>query len=148
MTRKAPLVEGLAAKGVEYHDDGDVDIQTVSESDLAKVAADEAFMNERVKILLMPTTDANAAPFAQVSVNGEGVFIHRNIPTWVKRKHLEVVARMKETRVSQDMTPNASGEITTASLRGHTGLVYPFTILEDKNPKGGAWIANVLAEQG
>jgi len=55
---------------------------------------------------------------------------------------------MKETRCSQDMTPNASGEITTASLRWHTGLVYPFTILEDKNPKGGAWIANVLAEQG
>lgn len=145
-SKKSELVEGLVAKGIEYRDDSAIDIQKVSESDLAKLAASEAFMEERVKIVIHPTTDANAPPFAQVSVNGEGAIVGRNIPTWVKRKHLEVLARMKETRVSQDMTPNASGEITTASLRGHSGLAYPFAVIEDKNARGGAWLANILAE--
>ena len=85
---------------------------------------------------------------ADLSVNGVNVRIARNVPTWIKRMHLEVLARMKETRVTQDLTPNREGEITMDSLRGNTGLAYPFTVLQDKNPKGGAWLANVLAERG
>lgn len=34
------------------------------------------------------------------------------------------------------------------SLRAHTGLAYPFTVIRDENPKGGAWLANILAERG
>jgi len=31
------------------------------------------------------------------------------------------------------------------SLAFH-GLAYPFTVLEDKNPKGRAWLLSVLAQ--
>lgn len=123
------------------------DIQTVAESDMERTASDEAFMHEPVKILVYPSTDHNATPYATVSVNGDTAVVFRNVPTVVKRKHVEVLARMVETRVSQDMTPNASGEITRASLRGAHGLVYPFQVLEDKNPRGAQWLANVLAER-
>lgn len=145
--KHSAVVEGLIAKGADKLDD-QIDVQNVSETDLRKIAADEAFMHEQVKIIVLPTTDMNAPPYATISVNGEGVVIQRNVPTVVKRKHLEVLARMKETRISQDLTPNRDGEINVSSLRGHTGLAYPFTVIHDPNPKGGAWLQNVLAERG
>ncbi len=144
---RAVIVEGLVAQASKNITD-QVDVQKVAESDLAKVAAEESLMHEEVTVMLMPTTDANAPPYAILNVNGDRAVVPRNRPVPIKRKFLEVLARMKETRVSQDLTPNRDGEITVDSLRGHTGLVYPFTIISDKNPKGGAWLANVLAEAG
>lgn len=143
MTKPKVNIEGL----IKQVDD-QPDVQTVGESDLSRVAAEEAFMHELVKIIVHSSADANAAPYVHLSVNGEGCTVFREVPSYVRRKHLEVLARMKETRISQNMNPDPQGEITTASLRGHTGLAYPFTVLEDKNPKGGAWLANVLAERG
>ena len=96
--------------------------------------------------LTLPTTDANASPYATLSVNGERVIVRRAVKTVVKRKHVEVLARMKETRYSQDLNPNSNGEITTDSVRGHSALAYPFTVLEDPSPKGGAWLEHILAE--
>jgi hypothetical protein len=74
------------------------------------------------------------------------VVIARNNPTRVKRKVLEVLARMKETRWLQSVPEGYTGQIDMGSLRGHTGFAYPFTVLEDKNPKGAAWLANIMAE--
>lgn len=147
MSKKhSEVVSGLIAKGATNLDD-QIDIQNVAESDLASTAADEAFMHERVKVLIHSTTDANAPPYFRGGVAQHQETIFRDVPTWIFRKTLEVLARMKETRVAQDLTPNAQGEITTASLRGYTGLAYPFVVLEDKNPKGAAWLANILAER-
>jgi hypothetical protein len=147
MAKQSIVVEGLQAKGA-IHIDDQPDVQTVAESDLSRVAGEESFMHEDLKILVHSTTDANGSPYVRLNVGGDAVNVFREYPTYVKRKHIEVLARMKETRISQDMTPNAQGEITMASLRGHTGLAYPFSVLEDKNPKGGAWLANILAERG
>lgn len=145
--RNSQVVQGLIDQGATGLDD-QPDIQTVAESDLARVAADEAFMNEQVVVIVMASTDANAAPYVNLNVNGDRAVVFRDRPTIIRRKHLEVLARMKETRVSQDLTPNPQGEITMDSLRAHTGLAYPFTVIKDDNPKGGAWLANVLAERG
>lgn len=144
--KHAPIVQGLIDKGATKIDD-QIDVQNVAESDLSKVAADEAFMHEKVKIVIHPTTDANASPYFRGGVGSDQETVFRNVPTYVYRKTLEVLARMKETRVSQDMTPNNQGEITINSLRGHTGLAYPFAVIEDRNPKGAAWLANILAER-
>lgn len=145
MAKKSAHIEGLVAQGVKVEEDH-TDIQLVSESDLGAIAADEAFMHEDVVVLIMPTTDPNAPPYATVNVNGDMKVIPRNIPTRVKRKHLEVLARMRETRWVQAVPEGYNGQIDMGSLRGHTGLCYPFTVIEDKNPKGGAWIANIMAE--
>lgn len=147
MARKSETIVGLEKQGVVLVDDQQ-DVQLVAESDLAATAASEAFMHEILEIMVFPTTDITAAPYATVSVNGQTAVVPRNQPVKLPRKHVEVLARMKETRVTQDMTPNRDGEITTAALRGATGLAYPFSVLKDPNPKGAAWLANVLAEQG
>ena len=47
---------------------------------------------------------------------------------------------MKETRWLQSVPEGYMGQIDMGSLRGHTGFAYPFTVTEDKNPKGGAWL--------
>lgn len=145
MAKKSAQIEGLIEKGVVIVDD-QPDIQLVSQSDLSEVAASEAFMNEEVIIVIMPTTDPNAPPYATVDVNSERKIIGRNQPTRIKRKHLEVLARMKETRWLQQIPEGYSGQIDMGSLRGHTGFAYPFNVMEDKNPKGGAWLANIMAE--
>lgn len=145
MPRKTEAEQSLIARGLELEDDN-VDIQVVSQTDLGSVAADEKFMNEMVKVVIHPTTDPNASPYALLNVNGERVVVLRNTPTDIKRKHLEVLARLKETRWVQSVPDGFIGQIDQGSLRGHTGLVYPFSVLEDKNPKGGTWVANILAE--
>jgi hypothetical protein len=145
MSKKSTHIEGLIEQGVQVIDD-QPDIQLVSETDLGKLAADEKFMHEDVTVVIMATTDANAAPYATVNVNGDMRVIHRNVPTRVKRKHLEVLARLKETRWLQSVPDGYIGQIDMGTLRGHTGLAYPFTVVEDKNPKGGAWLANILGE--
>ena len=138
-------IEGLEARGIEVVESPGIEPIT-GNPDLARIAAEEAFMNDFMKIMIFPTTDANASPYATLSVNGERVIVRRAVKTVVKRKHVEVLARMKETRYSQDLNPNSNGEITTDSVRGHSALAYPFTVLEDPSPKGGAWLEHILAE--
>jgi hypothetical protein len=147
MAKASTQIEGLKEKGVVLIDD-QPDVQLVTETDLATVARDEAFMHEVLEIMIFPTTDPAAPPYAQLNVNGDRAVVPRAVPVRVRRKHVEVLARMKETRVTQDMNPNREGEITTDNLRANTGLVYPFSVLKDPNPRGGAWLANVLAERG
>jgi hypothetical protein len=145
MARKSEHIASLLDAGVDVIDD-QPEIQVVSETDLGKLAADESFMNEIVTIVVHPTTDPNAAPYCVLNVNGERAVVFRNAPAKLKRKFVEVLARLKETRWLQSVPEGYVGQVDMGSLRGHTGLVYPFSVTEDKNPKGSAWLANILAE--
>ena len=68
----------------------------------------------------------------------------RGVPTTVKRKYVEILARMKETKYTQ-VTRNPSAPDQIDMVARH-GLSYPFDLVEDKNPRGRAWLQNVLAE--
>lgn len=132
--------------GIEIPDD-QVDIQTVAETrDFSKLASDEAFMNEVVTVLVHESTDPNQPPHIILNVNGTNMPVIRGVPTLMKRKYLEVLARMKETRYTQ-RTPNPS-EPDRIVMEPKTAQVYPFAVHEDKNPRGRAWLANVMAERG
>jgi disulfide oxidoreductase YuzD len=114
-------------QGIEIIDDEPV-IETVAESrDFSKLAADEAFMNELVTVMVHATTDENQPNHVVV-----------------KRKYVEILARMKETKYTQ-VTRNASAPDQIDMVARH-GLSYPFDLVEDKNPRGRAWLQNVLAE--
>lgn len=127
--------------------DSDVDLETISsDKDLSKIASDEAFLNELVKIRVATTTDPNAPPYATVTVNDvrNRVQIPRGAVVPVKRMHVEVLARMRETKYRQhqnNMDPEA-GNV----LHPTHAMVYPFEIVEDKNPLGRAWYERILAE--
>lgn len=133
-----------ADNGIEIVDDAPV-IETVAESsDFGAMAANESFMNELVTILVHSTTDENQAPHVIVNCNGVNQPIMRGMPMQVKRKYVEILARMKETRYSQ-VTRNPSAPDQIDMVARH-GLSYPFDLVEDKNPKGRAWLNHVLAE--
>lgn len=130
--------------GVEIIDDEPV-IETVSASkDFRQLAADEAFMNELVTVMVHSTTDENQAPHIIVNCNGVNQPIMRGIPTKIRRKYLEILARMKETKYTQ-VTPNPAAP-DVSELRPRHGLAYPFEVVDDENPRGRAWLQNVLAE--
>lgn len=131
-------------QGIEISDDQPV-VETVAEStDFSKLAASEAFMNELVTIMIHSTTDENQAPHVIVNCNGMNQPIVRGIPTKIRRKYVEILARMKETKYTQ-VTRNPSAPDQIDMIARH-GLAYPFDLLDDDNPKGRAWLQNVLAE--
>ena len=132
-------------QGMEIIDDEPI-IETVAESrDFSKLAADEAFMNELVTVMVHSTTDENQPNHVVVNCNGMNQPLIRGVPTTVKRKYVEILARMKETKYTQ-VTRNASAPDQIDMVARH-GLSYPFDLVEDKNPRGRAWLQNVLAEQ-
>jgi hypothetical protein len=131
-------------QGMEIIDDEPV-IETVAESrDFSKLAADEAFMNELVTVMVHSTTDENQPNHVVVNCNGMNQPLIRGVPTTVKRKYVEILARMKETKYTQ-VTRNASAPDQIDMVARH-GLSFPFDLVEDKNPRGRAWLQNVLAE--
>jgi hypothetical protein len=147
MTKQtSQLIQGLQKKGVEVIDDQSV-IEPVTQGDFKKEVEDEVFMNEPVTVLIFPTTDVNAPPYVCLSVNGERAVVSRAVPTTIKRKHLEVLARMKETRYTQPgLQKGGLVEMGLESLVGHTAHAYPFNILRDDNPRGSEWLMHVMAE--
>ena len=130
--------------GMEIVDDAPI-IETVAESrDFSQLAADEGFMNELVEVMVHATTDENQAPHVIVNCNGTNQPIIRGVPTKVRRKYVEILARMKETKYSQ-VTRNPAAPDQIDMVARH-GLAYPFELMNDPNPRGRAWLQNVLAE--
>lgn len=125
--------------------DGEPVIEPVSAAaDFRALAANEAFMNEIVTVMVHATTDENQAPTVIVNCNGVNQPIQRGVPTPIRRKYLEILARMKETKYTQ-VTPNPAAP-DVSEMRARHGLAYPFELVADDNPKGRAWLNNVLAE--
>lgn len=132
------------AQGIEISDDEPA-VETVAESvDFGRLAADESFMNEFVTVMVHSTTDENQAPHVIVNCNGMNQPIIRGYPTKIRRKYLEILARMKETKYTQ-VTRNPAAPDQIDMIARH-GLAYPFDLVEDPNPRGRAWLQNVLAE--
>lgn len=138
------MAKGQPIQGIELHEEH-VTVDPVSGNvDFRQLASDEAFMNEMVTVMVHPTTDENQPPHVIVNCNGTNQPIIRGVPTIVKRKYVEILARMKETKYTQ-VTPNPSAPDVT-EMRARTALAYPFDLMEDKNPRGRGWLQNVLAE--
>lgn len=128
--------------------------EIIHASDDADYMADLAMMEEPVTIRLEPSSDKNAATAFPVWVNGRKAEVYQNgrwdeigyLPTGrvlvVKRKVLEVIARAKvdtvHTRV-QEMDSERPNNV----IERFTSPVHSFSVLEDKNPCGAAWLAEV-----
>ena len=130
--------------GIEILDDTPT-IDPVSQvADLRELAASEVFMNEMVEVMVHSSTDENQAPHVILNCNGTNQPILRGVPMRVRRKYVEILARMKETKYSQ-VTRNPAAPDQIDMIARH-GLAYPFEMLSDENPRGRAWLSNVLAE--
>lgn len=134
----------LPVEGMEVVDD-QIDIEPVSQhADLSKLVADESFMNEQVVIEIAESTNENDQPYALVSCNGSNVVIPRGQPATIRRKYLEVLARMKETKYTQRLRD--PGQPDSLVTEGRTALAFPFQVLHDTNRRGREWLRNILSE--
>lgn len=121
---------------------GDVDeIETVVSMD---AAAMEAFMNEILTVVVMSSADENDTDMVPVGVNGVMQYFKRDTYQDVKRKYVEVLARRKRTDFTQ-ILDHTMGEKMNILSRRHA-LKYPFQVINDPNPKGHAWLKQILSE--
>jgi hypothetical protein len=118
-----------------------------------------AFNEEPVTILLHPSSDRNAAPvtdlialdgkWAEILVNGKWVpwgYLPKNQPITVKRKIVEILARSKGDQVETQILDRESGYPRNV-IRRVTSSKYPFSVIEDRNPKGQEWLMRIVGSQ-
>ena len=105
---------------------------------------DLAFMEEEITIMLNETTDENAENPVIVGNNGIFKQFFRGVPTRAKRKFVDGLI-VKSSRVSTPEVQNGGGERTFA-IRQHPAQKFPFTLMEDRNPKGIEWLRRRMAE--
>ncbi len=128
----------------------EISIDTVLGADkpLHQLAQDAEFMEQHIEIMITPAANANEPDVVLVNVNGVNQPMPRGQKINVRRKYIEVLARMKQTNYSQRdadyINPERSNELIP-----RTGLVYPFAVYRDPaGTKGEAWLTAILAERG
>lgn len=104
-----------------------------------------AFNEELVKIVVHDSTNPNEENPVQVASSGRRVFIWRGQETLVRRKYVERLARAKITAVGQKRAVDAEGN-NSYSYPKTSALKYPFSVVEDINPKGRDWLRKILSE--
>lgn len=142
-------LEAMRRSGVSVLEDtsgGEFEAIVTQDPGLQKqILEEEVFMNEIVEVYCYPSTNENEPPHFTLSVNGTNQPVFRGSVTPMKRKYLEVLARMKQTAFTQPardiMNPEAGNQ-----LIGRTALVYPFELRKDPNPRGPAWLAAIVSE--
>lgn len=124
---------------------GKIGIETIDQVVNDDFLATEQFMQEPVTVMVHDSNDPNDIDLVQVMVNGVSQFFMRGQPITVKRMFIERLARAKRTSYSQNLDERL-GESMNQMMPRHA-LKYPFSVIEDKNPKGGAWLRGILASR-
>lgn len=143
--QKAPIVDPSKYEG---------DIVVGEQIGNGDYAAELAFMEEPVTIRLEPSSDKNAATAFPIWVNGKPAEVFQNgrwdeigyLPVSrvlvIRRKVLEVIIRAKTDTVHtkvQEMDSDRPNNV----VQRFTSPVHSFSILEDKSPRGAAWVAEL-----
>ena len=130
---------------------------------LMKDEADGLAFNEEVLRILIHRSDdedlaSNVTDFIAVNGIKAEVIMHdgrwlalgylpKGIPIYTKRKYVEQLARAKmdkiKTRV-EDIVDGAGAGGKENYTDRFTKAVAAFSVLEDKNPKGGEWLSRLL----
>lgn len=135
MKSTGPAKQSLEAASIE-----------VVDKPVDKVWADQmAFNEEVIKVLVHESTDKNAEAIVEVFNGGIPQRFLRGQEQDVKRKFVEVLARAKMTTFTQEKYKDGDG-VDSVKQVPHTALRYPFSVVNDPNPRGKDWLKAVLAE--
>jgi len=144
-----PMEQQIGQDGVTAMDTitGELDRPGITNPDSPEFndkMAMEAFMQEPVTVLIQHTNEEHEAPYFEISVNGTREIFHRGEQKTVKRLFVEGLARAKPVKFRNEEYMREG--IRTVRWPSTTGLRYPFSVVEDRNPKGPAWLKAVLAQ--
>jgi len=138
---------GLTAPAVDVVEVDRVEPVSANE-DIKELARREdavkKFMDEIVIVRLHKSTDKNAAPHVILSVNGMTQPVFRGQPTPLKRKYVEVLARMVESTYEQKSDER---DLERYQMLETSAQAYPFEVIRDDNPIGREWLDHILAEK-
>lgn len=107
----------------------------------------ERFMAEMVEVHLHEPVSENEPAFCYVGVNGDSMWLARGGTYQLKRYHVAILADAKTGRVVQKKHVSPDGSQTYIDSEVLT-LAYPFTVIADPNPRGGAWLRERLRRAG
>jgi len=113
-----------------------------------------AFNEEPLTIRLEPTAEKNAASHLPVWVNGKGCelfqggrwhehgYVPIGMPFVTKRKYVEVMIRAKHDALHTEVREPDS-ERPHNIIKRFTSAVQSLSIIEDRNPRGAAWLTEL-----
>lgn len=144
--QKAPIIDTS-----KY--DGDI---VLADKPMNKDWLDElAFNEEPLTIRIEPSSEKHAASAHPIWVNGKGAEVFQNgqwqeigyLPVGrvliVKRKCVAVLAGAKFDRISTEVV-EVQNENPNNTIRRFTSSAVSFSVLEDRNPKGRAWLSELI----
>lgn len=101
------------------------------------------FNEELVEVMLHESTDENAENPVFTACNGVTQYFFRGQVQTVKRKYVAILACAKEHGISTPTYTQADGA-RAMSIKRTSSLKYPFSIISDPNPRGPAWLKDLL----
>ena len=104
-----------------------------------------AFMEEPVTVHIHTTSDPKAPQIFDIGNNGQREIFKRGETKTVKRKFVDILASRKITTYTQERRQNAQGIFEDVQIP-HSSLIYPFSVVVDKHPRGADWLQSVLAQ--
>lgn len=116
-----------------------------------------AFMEEPVTVRFQKGSEKFAPNVIDCWVNGRGAeqfvngkwlvcgWLPVNHPVITKRKYLEVLARAKHDSIETEVIKHETHEENRANI--YSSGKYPFSVLQDNNPRGHEWLTRILTEQ-
>lgn len=137
-----PALEDLEDREIEV-------VKAVDPIAMDSYAAELAFMEEPVTVLLHRQREKNSPAIFDFTVQGRPIWVAVDTPTVIQRKYLEVIARSQPYDVTTEVNKNEDkGEnaVVQNFVHRHKSGHYPFSVVEDKNPRGAAWLAKVVRE--
>lgn len=118
----------------------------MDEAYLMNKAANLAFMEEPVLVEISDVSEQDADHGFPIFVNGQCEMFFRGTRKVVKRKFVEGLARARKTgyKCKEVIDPD-TGERQYV-YPSHTGLRFPFSVIEDRNPDGKAWLSSIFRQ--
>lgn len=115
------------------------------------------FNEEPVTIYIERSSEKNAANSHYIAVNGTGCEVwYENLKRWVetpyvpagqkltvKRKYVACMVSAKIDTIETDVDTPSQAEYVGNRERRNTSSVISFSVLEDKNSAGQAWLASL-----
>jgi len=126
----------------------ELDVVTDMSQDVKKVYQETAFMEEPITILIHESTNPNDEEYVFCAVNGEGAllgnpWLKRGMEHVVKRKYVLNLITAKTVSYHQPYKDQPGNQANT--MRRHSAMKYPFSVISDQNPRGSSWLKEMMA---
>ena len=155
---KTPVIEDVVMPELDEAFERDREIVKPTEEQLQKEYADALqFMEEPLAIRIEPSSEDNPPLYIDCWVNGKGCEIFdARTRQWLavgafpvgkivvtRRKYVEVLARAKRIKV-KTLIVDPTAERPENRVQRTVSQHATFSVIEDRNPKGAAWLRSIV----